>query len=109
MTGPILTVQSSGRPIFVVNAARCAQDLLDKGTNFASRPRWPMAELAGRQENVGFQYYGDALKRSRKVLRNGLSMAVLIKHWNELFDGSCTTLLQKFSSSPEVAYDSVHE
>ena len=107
--GPILTVRSSGRPIFVINTVEAATELLEKRQNFACRPRWPMAELLGRQDNIGFQYYGDRLKRSRKALYASLNHSVVGKEWGQLLDAYSLRMIRRFLASPGNFYNDVQE
>lgn len=40
-----------GASAIVINTKKAALDLLGSRTTFASKPRWPMAELIGRQRS----------------------------------------------------------
>ncbi|KAF9058456.1 cytochrome P450 [Rhodocollybia butyracea] len=58
-------------PTIILDGLNTITDLFQKqGENFSDRPRWPMAELLGRTENVGFTYYGGRLKRARALLQS---------------------------------------
>jgi hypothetical protein len=97
-----------GRPVIILNTVEGAIELLDKRKNFASKPRWPMAELLGRQHNVGFQYYGDRLKKSRKFIHGSLNMKAVETQWNGLLDVRTRRLLSDLLASPEDCYAHIH-
>ncbi|KAJ7127113.1 cytochrome P450 [Mycena epipterygia] len=105
--GPLITIPAYGRPIIVINTLEAATDLLEKRSVFACRPRWPMAELLGRQDNVGFTYYGDRLKKMRRELHGALSANVVVDSWGGLFDTQSALLCRAFLESPGSFYDSV--
>lgn len=109
VAGPIFTVRASGRPIIVLNTVEAATDLLERRSNFACRPYWPMIELLGRHKNVGFQPYGESLKRGRRLLHGSLGATVVMKDWGHLLDEQSVRLLRKFLSSPEAFYSNVQE
>ncbi|EKM50921.1 uncharacterized protein PHACADRAFT_103842 [Phanerochaete carnosa HHB-10118-sp] len=106
--GPLLTVSSLGRQVLVINTVEAVTELLDKRKNFACRPRWPMADLLGRQKNVGFQYYGERLKQSRKVLHSSLNANVIRTTWNGILGEYSSKLMLRFLESPETFYEDVH-
>ncbi|EED79607.1 predicted protein [Postia placenta Mad-698-R] len=105
--GPLVTVSKLGHPIIVINSAKDATELLDKRSTFASKPRWPMAELLGRQNNVGFQYYGERLKRSRKVLHAALNPDAIANKWSELLDTQSIKLMRQLASDPSAFYSHI--
>lgn len=88
----------------VLNTLGAMRDLLEKSTNFASRPLWPMAELMGRQENVGFQRYSERHRRARKLLHGVLSAGALADEWGVLLDKQSKRLLRFLRDSPENFY-----
>ncbi|KAI0666410.1 cytochrome P450 [Trametes maxima] len=107
--GPLVTVSAVGRPIVVINTVEAVLELLDKRSAlFSCKPRWPMAELLGRQKNVGFTYYGDRLKRSRKVLHGALNPNAIIKLWEQLLESESCKLLTRFLNSPDTFYEDVN-
>ncbi|KAJ7223155.1 cytochrome P450 [Mycena pura] len=107
--GPLITIPALGRPIVVINTTKAASDLLERRSSFADRPRWPMAELLGRQDNVGFTYYGERLKKMRKELHAALSAGVLVGIWGALLDRESLHLCQALlnAKAPDAFYDSV--
>ena len=66
-----------------------------------------MAELLGRQKNIGFQYYGERLKQSRKVLHSALNSNAIESTWESLLDSQSIELLDVFLRSPEMFYTEV--
>ncbi len=110
--------------MIVLNTAKAVTDLLDKNAAYASRPRWPMVELLGRQKyetseskcfeflltsfsrNIGFTYYNDRLKKMRKVLQTSLSQSYVSTYLTDLFDDHSFDLCLAMSKSPDV-YDVV--
>ena len=104
----MICLHGLGRPIIVLNSAEGAIELLDKRKNFACKPRWPMAELLGRQHNVGFQYYGDRLKKSRKFIHGSLNMKAVETQWNTLIDTRTRRLLSDILASPDDCYTHIH-
>ena len=102
--GPLITLGTSSRPVIVINSTEAVTDLLEKRSHFSCKPRWPMAELLGRQKNVGFQYYGERLKRSRRVLHNALNANIVGTTWAGLLESQSVALLRGFLRSPETFY-----
>jgi hypothetical protein len=64
-----------------------------------------MAELLGRQNNVGFQYYGDRLKHCRRALHNVLNSNVISHYWGRLMDEESVHLNHRFYLSPGSFYE----
>ncbi|KAK7461270.1 hypothetical protein VKT23_008445 [Stygiomarasmius scandens] len=104
---PLVTIPAYGRPIIVVNTLPSAIELLEKRSVFADRPRWPMAELLGRQDNVGFTYYGDRLRRMRKTLHSALNANAVFGTWGKLLDAHAMGMCRAFLDKPEEFYDAV--
>ncbi|KAF8873507.1 cytochrome P450 [Mucidula mucida] len=105
--GPIVSAPGLGATsVIVLNTAKAVTDLLDKNAAYASRPRWPMVELLGRQKNIGFTYYNDRLKKMRKVLQTSLSQSYVSTYLTDLFDDHSFDLCLAMSKSPDV-YDVV--
>ncbi|KAI1787184.1 cytochrome P450 [Ganoderma leucocontextum] len=102
--GPLVSLGTPSRPVVVINTAEAVTDLLERRSHFSCKPRWPMAELLGRQKNVGFQYYGERLKRSRKVLHSALNANAIGSTWASLLDSQSIDLLKGFRSTPETFY-----
>jgi hypothetical protein len=67
-----------------------------------------MAELLGRQNNVGFQYYGERLKASRRVLQASLNAREISTTWNDLLDSQTMQLVRKIAENPQDFYESVN-
>ena len=107
VAGPLVTLGTSSRPVVVINSTEAVTDLLERRSHFSCKPRWPMAELLGRQKNVGFQYYGDRLKRSRRVLHNALNANTVGTTWTGLLEAQSVALLRRFLCSPETFYEDI--
>ncbi|THH21249.1 hypothetical protein EW146_g258 [Bondarzewia mesenterica] len=107
--GPLISLPAPplSRPIIVINTTTAANDLLEKRRAFACRPRSPMAELLGRQDNIGFTYYGDRLKKMRKVLHASLNASAVPLYWSQLLDSQSLTLARDLLTSPETFYEAV--
>ncbi|KAG5725375.1 O-methylsterigmatocystin oxidoreductase [Termitomyces sp. T112] len=99
--GPLISVSHFGTSIVIVNTRKAILDLLDKRKTYASRPRWPMAELLGRQNNVGFTYYGKRLKDFRKALHKSLIPTVILECWNHLLHEQSRELCQSLLANPD--------
>ncbi|KAG6890749.1 hypothetical protein C0992_012922, partial [Termitomyces sp. T32_za158] len=99
--GPLISVSHFGASIVIVNTRKAMFDLLDKRKAYASRPRWPMAELLGRQNNVGFTYYGKRLKDFRKALHKSLNPVVILECWNDLLHEQSRELCKSLFDKPE--------
>ncbi|OBZ74344.1 O-methylsterigmatocystin oxidoreductase [Grifola frondosa] len=93
--GPLISLPTPGRPIIVVNTTSAAIDLLEKRKSFACRPRFPMVELLGRQNNVGFTYYGERLKRMRRALHGALNINIVNDTWISLGHPSVESNMQE--------------
>lgn len=81
-------------------------ELLEKRKVFASKPRWPMAELLGRQNNVGFAYYGHHWKGMRKLLHSTV-FADISHKWGYLLDDHSVILCRAIMESPLSFYNAV--
>ncbi|GJE90537.1 cytochrome P450 [Phanerochaete sordida] len=104
---PIATINSVGVPVLILSTVEATLELFSKRSNFSCRPRWPMADLLGRQNNVGFQYYGERLKQSRKILNHSLNPSAVRDIWAALLEESSTGLMQRFLKSPDTFYHNV--
>lgn len=102
-------LQTTVRPIMVLNTLAAVAELLEKRVNFSSRPRWPMAELIGRQKNVGFQYYGDRLRSTRTALNREMHATVLSKLWTDMLHEQSDKLIRRLFDSPEMFFDDIQE
>ncbi|KAI0919563.1 hypothetical protein AcW1_003214 [Taiwanofungus camphoratus] len=107
--GPLISLRTLGQNIVVINTSDAAIDLLEKRSTFACKPRWPMAELLGRQKNVGFQYYGERLKKSRKFLHGSLNAGAVIGTWSDLLHVQSIKLARSFLNSPQTFYSDVQK
>ncbi|PBK86351.1 cytochrome P450 [Armillaria gallica] len=59
-----------------------------------------MVELLGRQNNVGFTYYGERLKKLRKVLQRSLNLRIVSTFWSDLLDEQSRELCFALLRSP---------
>lgn len=91
----------------VVSGRTAIRDLLIRKKSFCCRPRVPMAELMGRQNNVGFTYYGKRLIRMRTLLHSALNLTEVTSTWIELIDYQADNLCRDFIVSPERFYSQV--
>lgn len=107
-TGPIMCIQASfGSYAFVLDTQEAITELFEKRSKvFSCRPRWVMAELSGRQNNVGLMYYGERLRNARKVLHRGIGPQT-VPYWEQLFNYESLKILSDVRSSPERFFDSV--
>jgi hypothetical protein len=89
-----------GRDIVVLNGARAAEDLLEKRSKiYADRPTWPMIDMIGRQNNVGFTYYGEKLRASRKLLHTSLGAAAR-NEWKPMIEEGCIDAMKLLVDNP---------
>ena len=102
-----MSLGTPSRPVVVINTAEAVTDLLERRSHFSCKPRWPMAELLGRQKNVGFQYYGERLKQSRKVLHSALNAIAIGSTWANLLDSQSVELLNGFLRTPDSFYTDI--
>lgn len=68
-----------------------------------------MAELLGRQDNVGFTYYGDRLRKMRATLHSSLNATAIWTTWIDLMDSQSIALCHDVLESPETFYDIVEK
>ena len=68
-----------------------------------------MAELLGRQNNVGFQYYGPKLMKSRKVLNASLNSHAVHSRWAEFLDQMSLELLRALHEHPGRFMEDIHK
>jgi hypothetical protein len=91
--------------IVVINGASAAFNLLERAA-FSSKPKWTMAKLLGRQNNIGFTPYGTRLRAARKLLHADLNPNVVRNHWTLMADMSLS-LMKTFMESPDSCYENV--
>lgn len=106
-SGPLIRLPAFGLTMIVINSYDLANELLDKRITFACKPRWPMAELLGRQANVGFMYYGKAHKMARKALHGAMDAHVLSTKWSDFLDERSTAISRHLLRSPDTFYDHI--
>ncbi|PCH34876.1 cytochrome P450, partial [Wolfiporia cocos MD-104 SS10] len=90
--GAVVSLPVFGQDVIIVNSIEAATELLDARRNFACRPRWPMADLLGRQRSVGFHRYGERLKKLRKILHASLSSSVVTSTWSARLEAQSISL-----------------
>ncbi|KAF9028099.1 cytochrome P450 [Rhodocollybia butyracea] len=105
--GALITIPHMRRPVIVINTREAADDLLTRNKSFACRPYFPMAELLGRQHNVGFTYYGERLKKMRAVLHFSLSKRHISTVWGDLLDSQSLCLCHDLFRLQQGFYDTV--
>ncbi|KAJ8086075.1 hypothetical protein PM082_004894 [Marasmius tenuissimus] len=66
-----------------------------------------MVELLGRDNNVGFTYYGERLKKLRGVLHKSLNPHALSEQWSHLLDEQSLELCNALLGSPLDPYNVV--
>jgi hypothetical protein len=103
-SGPLISLPSYGAAVVVINTIEVAVELLERRKTFACRPRWPMVELLGRQDNIGFTYYGERLKKMRKLLHSTVFTGVSDK-WGALLDDHSAILCRAVVESPTTFYE----
>ncbi|KAK0460550.1 cytochrome P450 [Desarmillaria tabescens] len=59
-----------------------------------------MMELLGRQNNVGFTFYGERLKKLRKVLQRSLNSRIFSAFWSDLLNEKSLELCYALLQSP---------
>ncbi|KAF7375504.1 putative monooxygenase [Mycena sanguinolenta] len=72
--GNIVYVDALGQPLFIVNSAKVARDLLDKRSSiYSDRPSFTMATLSGSAEVLGIQSYNEKWRQQRKIVAQDFS------------------------------------
>ncbi|KAJ3776759.1 cytochrome P450 [Lentinula raphanica] len=90
-----------GPAVIVINSSTAAFELLDKRSVFACRPSIPMAELMGRQNNVGFTFYGNRLREMRRIMHSLLNSTAVNSHWSHLIESQSLELVHRLLNSPD--------
>ncbi|KAH0826413.1 cytochrome P450 [Lanmaoa asiatica] len=104
--GSVLYLRLFGRDVIVFNGVKVAEDLLEKRSKiYCDRPTWSMADLIGRQDNVGFAYYGENLKSARKLLHSALGQQSRA-NWGPMLDAQTLGLLRQLAASGQ-AWESI--
>lgn len=99
--GNVIFLRLFGRDIVVFNGAQIAEDLLEKRSKiYADRPTWAMADLIGRQDNVGFTYYSEKLRTARRLLHSGLGLQNKAI-WGTMLEEQTLTLLKQLTESSQ--------
>lgn len=100
-SGNVFCLRLLGRRVIVFNGVKVAEDLLEKRSKiYCDRPAWPMADLIGRQDNVGFTYYGENLKIARKLLHSALG-PLSKGNWGPMLEDQTLSLLRQLVASPQ--------
>ena len=107
LTGALITLPHIRHPIIVINTHKAAENLLARKKSFACCPYFPMIELLGRQDNVGFTYYGERLKKMRVVLHFSLNKPNISTVWADLLDNQSLSLCRDLHSASESFYSAV--
>ncbi|KAF5354610.1 hypothetical protein D9757_012338 [Collybiopsis confluens] len=110
LESPLIYFKVRGRHVIVNNNLQVALDLLEnrnRSLNYSSRPDFPMMNLIGRQDNVGFQRYGPRLKKCRKLLHDALSVRS-IPEWIGRVQVECDSLLAGLLRKPHGVESAVH-
>ncbi|KAF7375494.1 putative monooxygenase [Mycena sanguinolenta] len=72
--GNIVYVDALGEPLFIINSAKVAKDLLDKRSSiYSDRPSFTMATLSGIAEGMGLLPYNENWRRQRKIIAQDFS------------------------------------
>ncbi|KAF7375449.1 putative monooxygenase [Mycena sanguinolenta] len=72
--GNIVYVDALGQPLFIINSAKIARDLLDKRSSiYSDRPSLTMATLSGGAGILGFQSYNKNWRQQRKIIAQDFS------------------------------------
>jgi len=72
--GSIVHLHVLGQSFIVLNDYNTAVELLEKrGSNYSSRPRFPLCEIAGYERILVFMKYGDEFRLHRRMLQKYLA------------------------------------
>ncbi|KAJ7643359.1 cytochrome P450 [Mycena polygramma] len=89
------------KQIIILDTAAAVTDLFQKRSEiFSDRPRWPMVELLGRQDNVGFTRYGARLRAARRLLHEELGPQS-VGQWEQLVEDTVDKLMADWKSKME--------
>ncbi|KAJ7764871.1 cytochrome P450 [Mycena metata] len=107
--GPVLSVSTFGKTVIILNSAESALEIVDRRVNFACKPRWPMAELLGKQHSVAFVYYGERHKKMRKVLHASLNPTIIVSTWGEHVDMQSISLCSALLKAPDAFFTLIED
>ncbi|KAJ6477574.1 cytochrome P450 [Mycena sanguinolenta] len=80
--GNIVYVDALGQPLFIINSAKVAIDLLDKRSSiYSDRPSFPMATLSGTAEGLGLQSYNENWRQQRKIIAQDFSPSGVTRYY----------------------------
>ncbi|KAJ3840534.1 cytochrome P450 [Lentinula raphanica] len=97
----VVYAEASKVLVIVINSSTAAFELLDKRSVFACRPSIPMAELMGRQNNVGFTFYGNRLREMRRIMHSLLNSTAVNSHWSHFIESQSLELVHRLLNSPD--------
>ncbi|KAF7375498.1 putative monooxygenase [Mycena sanguinolenta] len=81
--GNIVYVNALGEPLFIINSAKVAIDLLDKRSSiYSDRPSFPMATLSGNAEVLGIQSYNEKWRQQRKIVAQDFSPSGVPRYYS---------------------------
>ncbi|TFY57490.1 hypothetical protein EVG20_g8528 [Dentipellis fragilis] len=96
-SGPLMTITSLSQQVILLTNLDTVFELFEKRSLiYCNRPRWPMADLLGRQDNVGFTQYGERLRKGRRFLHSALNERYLLDQdgWGDFLVAHSLALLR---------------
>ncbi|KAA1478269.1 cytochrome P450 [Dentipellis sp. KUC8613] len=96
-SGPLMTITSLSQQVILMTNLDTVLELFEKRSLiYCNRPRWPMADLLGRQDNVGFTQYGERLRKGRRFLHSALNERYLLDQdgWGNFLGAHSLALLR---------------
>ncbi|KAJ6477642.1 putative monooxygenase [Mycena sanguinolenta] len=80
--GSIVYVDALGQPLFIINSAKVANDLLDKRSSiYSDRPSLTMATLSGTAHGFGTQSYNENWRQQRKIVAQAFSPSGVTRYY----------------------------
>ncbi|KAF7375480.1 putative monooxygenase [Mycena sanguinolenta] len=80
--GSIVYVDAWGQPLFIINSAKVANDLLDKRSSiYSDRPTLTMATLSGNTHGASLQSYNENWRQQRKIIAQDFSPSGVTQYY----------------------------
>ncbi|KAJ6477564.1 putative monooxygenase [Mycena sanguinolenta] len=80
--GNIVYVDALGQPLFIINSAKVAIDLLDKRSSiYSDRPSFMMATLSASAEGLALQPYNENWRQQRKIIAQDFNPSGVTRYY----------------------------
>lgn len=96
----VLSVNTLGQTVIVLNSVKAAVDLLDKrGLNYSDRPRFVLFEIMGWGKTLTFLRWGNDFRVHRSILQKAFSNSSIVQY-RSLQERETAIMLKGLAANP---------